>query len=90
MELALGVVEPARAAPSVGASVDGLRPVGVDDAAQFGREQVDDGLPPDGDERLGAAARVRSGTPVEPPGPYHRLRDPGPVPDAVLDVLKER
>ena len=90
MELALRVVEAARAGPAVGASVDGLTAVLVVDAAKLAREEVDGRRPAHRHEGLGAAAPVRAGAAVEPAGPDHGLGDPRPVAKAPGDVAEER
>ena len=89
MKLALRVVEAARARPAVGAAVDRLAAVGVVDAAELPRQEVDRRRPAHRDERLRAATSVRSRTAVEPAGADHGLRDARPVAKAPGDVAQQ-
>ena len=66
VHLALGVVEPAGAGPAVGTAVDRLVAVGVDDAAQFGGQQLGELVPRHRDEVVGTAPGGGPGTVVEP------------------------
>src|SRR5262249_1654490 len=90
MELALGVMEAPGARPAVGAAEDTPAAVEVVDPTQLPRHPVDGGRPAHGHERLAPTAAVGPGPAVEPPGADHRLGDPGRVPEATRDVLKER
>ena len=90
VELALRVVEATRAAPAVGAAVDGLPPVVAVHAPQLARQQVGCRRPAHRDEGLRPAAVVRPRAAVEPAGADHRLGDPGSVPEAPGDVAQER
>src|SRR2546428_831512 len=90
VELALRVVEAARAAPAVRAAVDARPPVLIVDAPQLPPQQAHGHRPADRHERLSAAALVRARAPVQPAGTDHRLRDPGRLPEAGDDVSAER
>ncbi len=90
VELALRVVEAPRAGPSVGASVHRLAAVGVVDAPELSRQEIDGGRPADRHEGLGAPAPVGSRAAVEPAGADHRLRDARAVTEAPGDVAEER
>ena len=90
MELALRVVEAARAGPAVRAAVDALAAVGVVDAAELARQELDRRRPAHRHERLGAPATVRSRPAVEPSGPDHGPVDARPVPQAPGNVAEER
>ena len=88
-QLALRVVEAARARPAVGAGVDGRVAVLADDAPELGRRAVEGLLPADGDPLVGAAAGVGPGPVLEPPAADRGVRDARP-PVAGHDVVEER
>jgi hypothetical protein len=66
MNLALRVMEAARARPAVGTAEDGTRAARVADARQLVPQQVERLLPADGDEFVAAAAIIRAGAPLKP------------------------
>ena len=70
MHLALRVVESAGAGPAVGAAVDRLVAVGVDDAAQFVGEQLGELVPRHRDELVGTAPVLGPGPSSQPAAPH--------------------
>src|SRR5262249_32787005 len=90
VQLALRMMESPRAAPAVGAAVDGLAAKSAVDATKLTGEHADGGLPAHRDEGFRSAARVRTWTAVEPAGSHHRLDDARRMSQAPDDVAEER
>jgi hypothetical protein len=89
VELALGVMEAARARPPIGATVHGLASVRGVHPAQLARQPLGCFRPAHGDEWLGAATIVRARAALEPARADHGLGDPRPVLQASRDVGQE-
>jgi len=89
VNLALGVMEAARARPTVGAAEDGARAVTAPHPRQLAREQVEHAIPFHGHERVATAHLVRTRPALQPAPPDHWLRDAGAMPERAGEVLEE-
>ncbi len=86
MNLTLRVVKAPGAGPPIGATVDRLRPMPLDDAAQFGGKQVRRSFPAYRNKRFLTSLGAWPCPIIEPPGPHHRLANARRMPDAVWNV----
>ena len=83
LKLRARMMKTSRAAPSVGAGVDGLVAAIANDASEFVGDQIERAIPADRDVAIGAATIARAaGAVLEPSGAHRRLRDAAVVIDA--------
>ena len=90
VHLTLGVVEPTRAGPAVGAAVDRLVAMGVDDTAQLAGEQFGEVVPGHRDELVGAAPVARARPVFEPATSDGRAAHPRLVTYRAGQVAQQR
>jgi hypothetical protein len=90
VQLALRVVEPARAGPAVRAAVDRLGAGAAVHPRQLGGEPVEHVVPRERDVLVRAAALVRAGAVLQPAAADHRRRDAQRMAQGTDEVAQQR
>src|SRR5262245_24986394 len=89
MRLALRMVEPPCAGPSVRTAVDGLVAVNVGDAPELTRQQLGEFVPRHGDELVCASTRARARPAMQPTAPNGRRGDTGAVTERAGKIAEQ-